>query len=61
MNNIQSFRELLSRGFSTVDADITTGEKPEQKFVDRTSYLADFEIEKLVEALRKTVSNKPQN
>ncbi len=57
---VQSFRELLSRGFSTVDADVTTGEKIETNHVSRTSYLAEFEIDKLVEALRKTVSNQPQ-
>lgn len=60
-NNVKSFRELLSRGFGTVDADTTTGEKMETNFVSRTSYLAEYEIEALVEALRKTVANQPQD
>lgn len=60
MKRVKTFKEILSQGFSTVDADMITGEKQDTKYVSRISYLADFEIDKLVEALRKTVSNIPQ-
>ena len=62
MNDVKSFRELLSGSFATVDQDIASGDKVENGGnISRRSFLADFEVEKLVEALRKTVANQPQN
>lgn len=61
MENVKSFRELLSRRFETVDCDITTGKRVNTTHTSRGSFLADFEVEALIEALRKTVANKPQS
>lgn len=60
MDQIKTFRELLSRPFATLKADDVTGEKEVSNVVTGSHYLADFEIDRLVEALRKTVANQPQ-
>jgi hypothetical protein len=60
-NDVKSFEELLSRPFATVDVDSRTGLPVEGNYVSRRSYLAPGEIKILVEALRKTVANQPQD
>jgi len=60
MENVKSFRELLSRSFATLDRDIVTGEKIQSDVVTGYHYLADFEIDALEKALRLTVANKGQ-
>lgn len=61
MNEVKTFRELLSRSFATLKADDVTGEKEVSDVVTGHHYLAEYEIDKLVEALRKTVANQPQH
>lgn len=60
-----SFRELLSRSFATVDVEPTTGKRKDtivngHVVVTGTHYLAFYEIDALVEALRKSVANEEQ-
>lgn len=52
MSNAKLY-QILSQGFSTIDADTVTGEKKDTKVVDRTSYLAEFEIDKIIKLIRE--------
>ena len=50
----KTLRELLfNRAFYTVEADEITGERKETRYATGRDYLADFEIEKLVDELSK--------
>lgn len=65
MDDVKSFREILSRGFATVESDPTTGRRKEtvvngSAVVTGFHFLAEFEIDNLVDALRATVANRPQ-
>lgn len=62
MTNVKSFRELLSRSFATINCDDITGEREQNEdgLVTGRHFIAQFEIDKLVEALRKTVANQEQ-
>lgn len=65
MKKVKTFEEILSRAFSTIECDPTTGDKKEtiidgHSIVTGHHYLAPFEIKELVRQLRLTVNNKEQ-
>lgn len=60
MNEVTSIRDLLSRSFATIKTDPVSGEREMTAVVTGQHFLAQFEVDKLVEAIRKTIANQPQ-
>ena len=51
MNNNEQIREILSRGFATLESNRVTGERVESENVTGRHFLAEFEIENIINAL----------
>ena len=53
----EKIKELLTRSFATVDTDPCTGKRVETRYVSRDSYLAEYEVDRLSQAIMESIAS----